>query len=194
MAKVARGMLGAAWIVAGATALVGCSSTSTNEASGGASGASTGGASSGGASGASTGGASSGGASVGGAGGTSSGGASPGPVTCEKHLDCATLCGALEPVCPAVAGGMPYCLCYVPNGYCLPGETAKCPGGMTCNIEASWCSQTRGTQSGAACTKDLQCPPGELCDGTCRVPCELGTDAGCECEVVSPALPWGLCK
>lgn len=98
MAKIARETLAAAWLVAAATALVGCSSTSTNEAAGGAS--------SGGAAGAST----------------------------------------------------------------------------------------RGTQSGAACTKDLQCPPGELCDGTCRVPCELGTDAGCECEVVSPVLPWGLCK
>lgn len=181
MGKVARGVALAAALALGA----GCSSTSTNEGSGGASGA--------GASGGSAGGAS-GGASGGGASGASSGGASSGPVTCEKHQDCAELCGALDPVCPAVAGGMPYCQCYTPNGYCSPGETVKCPPGMTCGFGGDRCSQTAGKVAGATCSQDLQCPPGELCEGLkCKRPCKVGADTGCQC-IEAGTQGWGWCQ
>jgi hypothetical protein len=194
MQKLARGLMGAAWLVAGAAALVACSSTSTNEASGGAS--STGGAS--GASGASSGGTASGGDAGASTGGT--GGAPSAVVWCSAPKDCVGLCSTKELQSYCTPAGL--CTCIAAT--CEPGTLSECPAGMTCNFDNCYPDGTLA--AGDVCVwPTKRCASGLIChapnptgdagwDFRCRRPCKLAAaPAGCTCQKEGAEPVWGWC-
>ena len=141
---------------------LGCSSSTVNDAGGGAS---SGGAS--GAGGSTSGGASSGGASSGGASTDAATGGASGYVWCAAATECAELCGTLQPWC---AGGL--CRCN-PPAPCEKGTEAGCPQGMQC--------------AGKSCLPIGPVPEGETCADPGAL-CELGTL--CYSPDPPPATGW----